>query len=280
MGTDVSLGSHTVTLTDVIYIDSTDFRFEDQPMYYGLAPKKAVGIKYHGGNLFCDEVVLVGNQVKELLCTLDTSVGRKKPRSFITWVPKDAISCEVRLYNHLFLVSEPSERWEEELNPMSEEVYTNAFVDVSLNEFVDNKPMNKGKSNPTFQFERIGYFIVDVNINKDSFKNEGRTVFNRIVSLKEEVFKKSVSEKITTEGLARREKTQKDREKKEVRMKIKPEDLFKEAPEYMGMYSKFNEDGLPTHFSSGLLLTKSAMKKLNKEMTKHKRAYSLWCKEA
>lgn len=278
--TNVSLGSHTVTLTDVIYIDSSDFHFEDHPMYYGLAPKKAVGIKYHGGNLFCDEFVLAGNKVKELLCRLDTSVGRKKPKSFITWVPKNAVSCEVRVYNHLFLVSEPSERWESELNHMSEELYTHALVDASVNEIVNVEHVNKWKSNPTIQFERIGYFVVDVDTTKNSFKNKGRIVFNRIVSLKEEVFKKEISDKITAKGLARKEKIQKDREKKEVRMKIKPENMFKEAPEYMGIYSKFNEDGLPTHYSNGLLLTKSAMKKLNKERAKHMRVFASCQKEA
>lgn len=53
---DASLGSHTVTMTEQIYIDSSDFRLEDSKAYYGLAPNKADRLKYHGGNLVCDEV--------------------------------------------------------------------------------------------------------------------------------------------------------------------------------------------------------------------------------
>ncbi|CAM9882479.1 unnamed protein product, partial [Discosporangium mesarthrocarpum] len=33
-------GSHKITLTKVVYIDRDDFRLEDSPGYYGLAPGK------------------------------------------------------------------------------------------------------------------------------------------------------------------------------------------------------------------------------------------------
>lgn len=76
-----SLGSHTITLTEIIYIDASDFRLIDEPKYYGLAPNKAVGIKYHGGNLFCDHVVQDDNgKILELKCHLDTTEGRNKPK--------------------------------------------------------------------------------------------------------------------------------------------------------------------------------------------------------
>ena len=46
--------------TRVVYIESTDFRQEDSTDYYGLAPGKAVmlrwALRWHGGGLEGDEL--------------------------------------------------------------------------------------------------------------------------------------------------------------------------------------------------------------------------------
>lgn len=271
--TDPSLGSHKVTLTDVIYIDSSDFRLEDSSTYYGLAPNKAVGLKCHGGNLTCTEVVQADGKVMELKCRLESrEESGKKPKSYITWVPKDGIACEVRVYNHLFLVTEPSDRWKEEFNPKSEIIYHNAIIDPSVREVVDAKNVDKWKSNQALQFERFGYFVVDVDTTYDSSKNEGTLVFNRTVSLKEEKEKKELTDEQEAENLKRRQKQQADKEAKEIKMKIAAVDLFKLAPEHKGKYSKYNDEGIPTHLHDGSAVTKSAMKKLAKEQMKHKKA--------
>ena len=279
--TDASMGSHSVTLTDTIYIDSSDFRMEDNSNYYGLAPNKAVGLKYFGGNLVCDEVVAQNAKGKatELKCRLDTSESRKKPKSWITWVPKNGIRCEVRVYGHLFTVPEPSDRWEEELNDNSETVYANAIVDPSVGEIVDAKDVNIWTSNAALQFERIGYFVVDVDTKYDSKKNEGALVFNRTVSLKEETFKKELTEGEIAAIEARKAKTKSDQAAKEEKMKISTEDLFKLAPEYKGTYSKFNDAGIPTHLADGTEVSKSAMKKLAKDQKKHQKALMSWAKQ-
>lgn len=279
--TDPSLGSHTVTFTDVIYIDSSDFRMKDDSTYYGLAPTKSVGIKYVGANLVCDEVVAQNAEGKatELKCRLDTSETRQKPKSWITWVPKDGIPCEIRVYGHLFTVPEPSDRWEEELNEKSEVVYANAIVDPSVKEIVDAKDVNQWTSNAALQFERIGYFVVDVDTKYDSQKNEGALVFNRTVSLKEETFKKELTEEEVAAIEARRAKVKAEQAAKEEKMKIAAEDLFRLAPEYSGMYSKFDASGIPTHLADGTELTKSAMKKLGKDQKKHQKALLGWAKQ-
>ena len=277
--TDASLGSHTVTMTEQIYIDSSDFRLEDSKTYYGLAPNKAVGLKYHGGNLVCDEVIQKNGKVVELKCHLDTSEGRPKPKSYITWVSSDGIPCEVRVYNHLFTVAEPTDQWEEELNPESEVVYPKAIVDPSVREVVDAKDVNKWKSNTALQFERIGYFVVDQDTTYDSKTNSGKLVFNRTVSLKEEVFKKKLTAEEEAAIEERRVQAQNDREAKERRMQIDPINLFREADEYKGKFSKYNEEtGVPTHLADGTELTKSAMKKLEKEKQKHVKALAKWKK--
>jgi len=276
--TDGSLGSHVVEMTNVIYLDASDFRLVDEASYYGLAPNKAVGLKYHGGNLFCEDVVTTtgsdgSTKIVELKCRLDTTDTRPKPKSHLTWVPKHGINCEVRVYNNLFTVPEPSDRWEEELNTgKSEIVYPNAMVDPSVSEFVDCKYVDKWHSNRALQFERIGYFVVDEDTTFDSSgtNTNGKLVFNRTVSLKEEIAKKQITAEEAEKIEARKAKNKVDKEAKEIRMAIVPEDLFKLAPEYVGLYSKFNADGIPTHLTKdGAELTKSAMKKLMKEKKKH-----------
>lgn len=279
--TDPKLGSHTVTLTSTLYLDSKDFRLVDHPNYFGLAPDKAVGLKYHGGNLICDEVVKdeESGKVTELRCRLDTSEGRKKPKSFITWVPSDGIPCEVRVYDHLFTVSVPTELWEEELNPKSEAVHSRAVVDPSVGDVVDAKDVDKWSSNVALQFERIGYFVVDDDTTYDSRSNSGKLVFNRTVSLKADSGIKEISEAEALAAAARKEASKKALEAKEARMKLEPVDLFREAAEYEGMYSKFDEKtGVPTHLADGTELTKSAMKKLQKEQAKHSKALTKWKK--
>jgi glutaminyl-tRNA synthetase len=272
--TDPTFGTHTVTLTDTIYIDASDFRLADSSNYYGLAPNKAVGVKYHGGNLFCDEIVsqTAEGKVTELRCHLDTSPDRRKPKSFITWVPKNALPCEVRVYGHLFTVPEPTERWKEELNPKSEVIHSNALIDPSVREIVDAKNIDRWQSNKTLQFERIGYFVADIDTTYDSTTNKGALVFNRTVSLKEETFKKELTEEEERKIQERKEKTKADKIAKEERMKIELVDLFKLGKEYKGKYSKYNDDGIPTHLANGEEVTKSASKKLTKEMKKHKNA--------
>merc|ERR1740130_1833418 len=91
--TDESMGSHEIEMTSTIYIDSTDFRLVDDIDYYGLAPNKAVGLKYYGGNLICDEIVYEDDDrkvIKELNCRLDNSLTRIKPKTWISWVPATA----------------------------------------------------------------------------------------------------------------------------------------------------------------------------------------------
>jgi glutaminyl-tRNA synthetase len=268
--TDATLGEHSITLTPTLYIDSSDFRLEDSKEFYALAPNKAVGIKYHGGNIICDEVKKEGGKVKELVCRLDRSEDRPKPKTWISWVPSDGIACEVRMYNHLFTVPEPTDLWEEEINPKSETVHTNAFIDPSVSELVDYRKVDKWQSNAAMQFERMGYFVVDLDTTYDHSTKKGKLVFNCTVSLKEEASIKKLSKKEEEVNAARKAKQAADKAAKEARMKIEPNDLFRLAEEYKGMYTKFAEDtGLPTHDAEGTELTKSAIKKLAKDQKKH-----------
>jgi len=277
--TDESMGSHTISFGPKIYVDRTDFRLKDSPDYFGLAPNKPVGVglKYQGGSIICDKVIMDGERVKELECHLDNSPDREKPKTFITWVPFNSLPCEVRVYSNLFVVPEPTDLWEDELNPESEIIYPNALVDPSVSEVVNGKTVDKWKSNVALQFERIGYVVVDYDTTYDPDTNEGKIVFNQTVGLKEDVLKKKLSVDEEAALDARRQKQAKDKELKEARMKIDAIDLFREAEEYKGAYSKYDEKtGVPTHDSSGEELSKKAMKKLAALQKKHTAQVLKW----
>lgn len=279
IATDESAGSHEITLTSVIYIDATDFRMSDSDEYYGLAPGKAVGLKYHGGNLVCDHVVMTtaGDKVEALHCHLDNSEGRPKPKTYISWLPVNSVGVEVRVYNNLFSVPEPSDLWEDELNRESEIVYTNAMVDPSIKEIVDASKVDKWQSNVAVQFERLGYFVVDYETTYNPITDTGKIVFNRTVSLKEEMFKKTLTE-AEKEAVAKRSaNSQNAVAAKEARMQIEPINFFREADEFKGKFKTYDEiTGIPTHDADGMELTKTMMKKLDKEQQKHEKQLMKW----
>jgi glutaminyl-tRNA synthetase len=278
IATDESQGSHTITLTSVIFIDSSDFRLEDHPDYRGLAPKKAVGLKYHGGSLICDEVrKKEDGTIEQLDCHLDVSEGREKPQSHISWAPENSFTAEIRVYNNLFSVAEPSDLWEDELNPTSEIVYASAKVDPSIKDLADGAKVNKWVSGTPLQIERFGYFVVDHETTFNPATGEGAIVLNRTVSLKEEVFKKQVTVEEQAAMADRAAKTKNALAAKEARMKIDPINFFREAEEFQGLYSQFDaESGIPTHDADGVALTKSAVKKLTKEKQKHVNQQEKW----
>lgn len=268
--TDPAMGEHSITLTSPFFIDASDFRLQDNEDYYGLAPNKAVGLKYHGGNLICDSHQIKDGKVVALTCRLDITPDRPKPKTHISWVPSNALMCEVRVYNHLFTVPEPSELWEDELNPESEILYPNARVDPSVAEVADKKDVDEWTSNAALQFERMGYFVVDLDTTFDASTGEGTIVFNRTVSLKEEAGKKKMSKDEEQALEARKAKQAADKAAKEARLRIPPELLFQQGDEYQGMFSKYDETtGLPTHAADGTELSKSQIKKLSAKQKKH-----------
>jgi glutaminyl-tRNA synthetase len=87
------------------------------------------------------------------------------------------IDAEVRLYDRLFTVAEPGATadFTQHLNPRSLEVIT-AKLEPSL---------ATATADDGFQFERVGYFVLD---SKDSAP--GKPVFNRTISLKDTWAKK------------------------------------------------------------------------------------------
>ena len=249
-----SRGSHDLTFEGTVYIDSSDFRMEDDPDYFGLAPGKMVNLKY-ASTIRCVNVKTDKKNNPVLLeCVIvpKEEVAAQKPKGTISWVPKTgAIKAEVRLYDSLFTVEEPSEAWESELNPKSE-IIVSALIDPSLNRL----PYCAGLA---VQFERLGFFTFDSDTKEDA------VVFNRTVLLKDSKPKDTKSA-----GKSRKAEQEKALADKLAKATLNPVDMFMSQTD---LYSQFDDDGIPTHDASGEKLSKSGYKKLKKEWEKQKKNF-------
>ena len=179
---DPSAGTRKVPFSRVLYIEQDDFLEEPPPKYYRLAPGREVRLRY-AYFLKCERVIkdAQGNVV-ELRCTYDpeTKGGAapdgRKVKATIHWVSAaHALDAEARLYDVLFTQPNPEDVPEGDftavINPRSLEVLTGCKVEPGL---ASARPGDR------FQFERLGYFCVDPD------SSEGKLVFNRTVSLKDE----------------------------------------------------------------------------------------------
>ncbi len=178
---DESMGKRIIPFSKVIYIEREDFMEEPSSKFYRLAPGKEVRLRY-AYFIRCNEVVKdpAGNIV-ELHCTYDpeskggNAPDGRKVKATLHWVAAaGALCCEVRLYDRLFTDPDPDGHKDKEflefLNPDSLKVLDNCFVEPFVK---DAAPL------ANFQFERLGYFNVDVDSTTE------KMVFNRTVSLKD-----------------------------------------------------------------------------------------------
>lgn len=177
---DPGMGTRKVPFSRVIYIEQEDFMEAPPKRYRRLAPGREVRLRY-GYVIKCEDVIKddEGNIV-ELRCTYDpetlggsTPDGRKV-RGIIHWVSAaHAIQAEVRLYDRLFTIENPAEveNFVDYVNPNSLEVLTECKLEPSL---------AAAAPGSFYQFERQGYFCVDIVDSKpDSL------VFNRTVALRD-----------------------------------------------------------------------------------------------
>ncbi|GFW58020.1 probable glutamine--tRNA ligase [Trichonephila clavipes] len=178
---DPSKGHHKVVLSDVIYIDQSDFK-EILPnnQYKRLTIGQPVGLRHAGYVISVTEVIKDENNTIIEVRTIGTPVAvSKRPKAFIHWVA-EPITCEVRLYEKLFNHKNPEDPKEvpggfiTDCNPNSLRTIKNAMVDKSMK---DVKVYDK------FQFERVGFFSVDPDSTPENL------VFNQTVTLKEDAGK-------------------------------------------------------------------------------------------
>ncbi|CAN8001255.1 unnamed protein product [Ixodes hexagonus] len=170
---------HVVTLSNVVYIEQSDFRevSHGDKSYRRLTPKQSVGLRHTGLVITVDRVVKeIGGRIHEIHVTCQPTEEAEKPRAFIHWVSKP-LTCEVRLYGRLFFHRNPEDSNEvhggflSDCNKDAMVVCSDSMVDMSMKSC---SVLDK------FQFERLGYFCVDQDTTPD------KLVLNRTVTLKED----------------------------------------------------------------------------------------------
>jgi glutaminyl-tRNA synthetase len=173
-------GSRPIPFSSELWIERDDFMEEPTKKYFRLGPGLMVRLK-NAYIIQCDSFVKdETGRVSEIHCTYipesksgsDTSGIHVK--GTIHWVSAaGAKTAEIRLYDRLFRVEDPSneeEDFKEYINPDSLSVIKNAFIEPDL---------ANAKPGFGYQFIRKGYFSLDIDSSPDHL------VFNRTVTLKD-----------------------------------------------------------------------------------------------
>ncbi|MEG1586490.1 MAG: glutamine--tRNA ligase/YqeY domain fusion protein [Bacteroidales bacterium] len=175
-------GTHEIPFTRELYIEREDFMENASKKFFRLTLDKEVRLK---GAYIIKCTGIKKNEegvIEEIYAEYDadTKTGlpgsSRKVKGTLHWVSAShSVPAEVRLYNRLFTVEDPSGATDVDfrslLNPESEVIITNARIEPFVKEVA--KPGTK------FQFQRIGYFCVDTDSTDD------KLIFNRTVSLKD-----------------------------------------------------------------------------------------------
>jgi len=179
---DESAGSRQVPFSRELFIEREDFQENANSKFFRLAIGKEVRLKnayiIKGESVVKD---LDGN-ITEIWCSYDqdsksgsgTEASLRKVKGTLHWVSiPDALKVEVRLYDRLFTEASPDTNKEKDfmefVNHNSLEVVA-AYAEPSLKDV---------KVEDKFQFQRLGYFVVDRDSTSDNI------VFNRTVSLRD-----------------------------------------------------------------------------------------------
>ncbi|WP_068859492.1 glutamine--tRNA ligase/YqeY domain fusion protein [Perlucidibaca aquatica] len=177
---NVDMGERELPLTQEIYIDRADFEEVPPKGFKRLTLGGEVRLR-NAYVMRCDEVIkdAAGNST-ELRCSLDlATLGAnptdRKVKGVIHWVSvSHSLPATVRLYDRLFNDASPDRGdadFKTFIHEASLETLTDARVEASLATAV---------AEDRFQFEREGYFCVDL---KES--SPAHLVFNRTVGLRD-----------------------------------------------------------------------------------------------
>ncbi len=179
---DPSAGTRKVPFSRELYIEREDFMEDPPKKFFRMAPGRTVRLRY-GYLVTCVDVVKNDKgDVVEVHCTYDPDSltgnpeNAPKVKATIHWVSAPhSHSAEVRLYDRLFSVENPSDEkdgldFKAYLNSNSLEVNRSCRVEPAL---ADAQPGGR------YQFERLGYFCVDPD------SKPGSLVFNRTVTLRD-----------------------------------------------------------------------------------------------
>ena len=172
-------GERMVKLTREIYIERDDFMEIPIEKWQRLAPNAEVRLR-HSYVIKCNQIIKDENgAVVELHCSIDHETLGKNPegrkvKGVIHWVSAcEAITAQVRVYDKLFTESHPDGGdcdFKQYINPDSLQVL-DAYIESSL---------VKVAPETHYQFERLGYYVIDRYDSSDK-----RLVFNKTVGLRD-----------------------------------------------------------------------------------------------
>ena len=176
-----SMGTRTVPFTREIYIDKSDFEENPAPGFKRLVLGGEVRLR--GSYVIkCEEILRDSEgEIIELICSADReTLGRRpegrKVKGVIHWV--SAVygqEVSLMLYDRLFMVENPEAKeitdYKEFLNPESLSVVKKCVIEPSAIESRERKH---------YQFEREGYFILDIEVESKEYP-----VFNRTITLRD-----------------------------------------------------------------------------------------------
>lgn len=177
---DQSAGSHFIAFSRNLWMEREDFMEEAPKNFFRMTPGKEVRlknayiVKCTGCIKDSDGNIVEVHAEYDPLSKSGMEGASRKVKGTLHWVSADhSVSAEVREYDRLFSVENPSadERdFHELLNPNSLSVHQNCYVE----EFAAYK-----KPGEYLQFQRIGYFMVDLDSTDDHL------IFNKTVGLKD-----------------------------------------------------------------------------------------------
>ncbi len=179
---DESAGTREIPFSRDLYIEREDFREEANRKFFRLTLGKEVRLKnayiIKGEEVIKDDA---GN-VLEIICSYDplsksgsgTEESQRKVKGTLHWVSRThSKAISVNLYDRLFSVPEPDKNKDEDpsnhINPDSLKT-VKGFIEPNL--------VNTN-SGTHFQFQRLGYFIVDTE------SSDQNLIFNRTVGLRD-----------------------------------------------------------------------------------------------
>ncbi len=184
---DENGGVHSIPFSGQLWMEREDFMEDAPKKFFRMTPGKEVRLKnaYIVKCTGCEKDA--NGEITEIFCEYDPNTksgmpdSKRKVKGTLHWLSREhCIPAEVRLYDRLFKVENPgaeaSEDFRTLLNPDSLKVLKECYVEPFAGSLGIGSYM---------QFQRLGYFTLDPDTNK-----EGRLIFNRTVGLRDTWSKK------------------------------------------------------------------------------------------
>ena len=177
-----NLGYRDLIFSGSLYIEREDFKETANRKYFRLTLGKEVRLK--NAYIIKGESVIKDNKgnITEIICSYDpesksgsgTEASKRKVKGTLHWVTqKDSLPAKVNIYDRLFNVSSPDQIQDKDFK---------SFINQNSLKTLTGRVepgLIKGKPGDQFQFQRMGYFVLD----KDS--TQGNLIFNKTVGLRD-----------------------------------------------------------------------------------------------